>query len=192
MQKRLFIIHGWGGYPEDAWMPWLKTELEAREYQVIVPSLPDSDEPRINNWIPKIQEVVGIPDEQTFFVGHSMGCQAIARYLSTLPEGTVVGGAVFVAGFFKRLTGITDDPIERSVEREWLDTPLDLKKVQSHMKKSIALFSDDDQFVPLDNQEEFANLLGSKIIIERNMGHFDRSRKIFELPIVLDSILELQ
>ena len=33
-----------------------------------------------------------------------MGCQTIARYLETLPDEIKVGGAVFVAGFFKSLT----------------------------------------------------------------------------------------
>jgi hypothetical protein len=26
--KRVFIIHGWEGYPEEGWFPWLKKELE--------------------------------------------------------------------------------------------------------------------------------------------------------------------
>jgi len=28
--KRVFIIHGWGGNPEEGWLPWLKKELEAK------------------------------------------------------------------------------------------------------------------------------------------------------------------
>ena len=38
-----------------------------------------------------------------------MGCPTIARYLERLPDDVVVGGAVFVAGFFKSLTGLSDD-----------------------------------------------------------------------------------
>lgn len=102
MHKRVFIIHGWDGYPEEGWFPWLKKELEAKSFTVFVPQLPKPDEPRIDNWVPELRKVVGNPDEQTYFVGHSMGCQTIARYLETLPEGVKVGGAVFVAGFFKR------------------------------------------------------------------------------------------
>ena len=26
--RRVFIIHGWGGYPEEGWFPWLKKELK--------------------------------------------------------------------------------------------------------------------------------------------------------------------
>ncbi|HUT96097.1 MAG TPA: alpha/beta fold hydrolase [Candidatus Paceibacterota bacterium] len=191
MQKRVFIIHGWDGSPEEGWFPWLKKELETKGFNVIIPQLPRPEEPRINNWVQKLKEVVGIPDEQTYFIGHSMGCQTIARYLEMLSENIVVGGVVFVAGFFKRLIGLEDNDMVRDVVREWLETPLDLQKVKSHLKKSIAIFSDNDPYVSLDNKEEFADTLKSKIIIEHGEGHFSGSTGTTELPIVLSSLLEI-
>lgn len=191
MQKRAFIIHGWDGYPEEGWFPWLKQELKARGFYVSVPQFPKPDEPRINNWIPKLKEVVGMPDEQTYFVGHSMGCQTIARYLELLPEGVKIGGIVFVAGFFKRLINLENDDIVRSVVDEWIKTPINLKVVKTHLKNSVAIFSDDDPYVPTDNKEEFANILGSKIIIEHNGGHFNEDAGIMKLPIVLEAVLEI-
>lgn len=191
MQKRVFIIHGWDGYPEEGWFPWLKKELGARGFSVFVPQLPRPDEPRVNSWVPKLKEVVGEPNEQTYFVGHSMGCQTIARYLEKLSEDVRVGGAVFIAGFFKRMTNLEDDDVVRSVADEWLKTPLNLKMVKTHLKKSVAIFSDDDPYVPLDNQDDFKTLLGSKIVIEHNRGHFSGSTGTTELPIVLESVLEI-
>ena len=190
-QKRVFIIHRWEGKPQDIWYPWLKKELEARGFNVFVPQFPDTDEPRINNWVPKLKEIVGTPDEQTYFVGHSIGCQTIARYLESLPENIIVGGAVFVAGFFKRLTNLEDDDVVRSVSEEWLTTPLDLDKVKSHLKKSVAIFSDDDPYVPFDNQDDFKNSLGSKIVVEHNKGHFSVNTNTMELPVALESVLEI-
>ncbi len=190
-QKRVFIVHGWDGHPEEGWYPWLKKELEARGFNVFVPQLPKPEEPRINNWVPKLKEVVGNPDEQTYFVGHSMGCQTIVRYLESLPEYMMVGGAVFVAGFFKRLTNLEDDDTVRSVSEEWLKTPLDFNKVKIHLKKSIAIFSDDDPYVSSDNQGDFKDSLGSKIVIEHNKEHFRESAGIVELPIALASMLEI-
>jgi uncharacterized protein len=191
MQKRVFIIHGWDSKPEDCWFPWLKKELEGHGFVVAVPAMPNPEEPRIGNWEPALAQAVGTPDEQTYFVGHSMGCQTIARYLETLPNGVKVGGAVFVAGFFKRLTNIGTDKTEQSVEKEWLTTPLDLKKVKTHLDKSVAIFSDDDKFVPLDNQDAFRDLLGSKIIIGHAQGHFYDHGKMDKLPVALDAILEI-
>ena len=25
--KRVFIVHGWGGHPDEGWFPWLSSEL---------------------------------------------------------------------------------------------------------------------------------------------------------------------
>lgn len=191
MNKRVFIVHGWGGYPEENWFPWLKKELEDKGFEVFVPQLPDPGNPRIYNWVPKLADTVGKPDEQTYFVGHSMGCQTIARYLETLSKNTKVGGAVFVAGFFKRLTGLEDEPGIPETEKHWLNTPIDFNKIKPHLNKSVAIFSDDDPYVPLDNQEDFKNELGSKIIVGHQMGHFNASAGITKLPIALESILEI-
>ena len=99
--KRVFIIHGWGGHPEEGWFPWAKRELEKRSFEVHVPSLPDAygkEQPQIQPRINVIQEVVGIPDENTYFIGHSIGCQSIDRYLETLSPETKIGGESTLQG----------------------------------------------------------------------------------------------
>ncbi len=169
----------------------MKKELEAKGFEVFVPQFPKPEEPRIKNWVPKLAELVDIPDEHTYFVGHSIGCQTIARYLELLPTGLKVGGAVFVAGFFKKLTNLEDDDVVRSVAAEWLETPVDLKKVEERLGKSIAIFSDNDPYVPLDNKDDFSELLKSKIIIEHNQGHFSGKTGTTELPAALGAILEI-
>jgi len=192
MTKRVVIVHGWGGFPEEGWFPWLKLELEAKGFEVQVPQLPEADTPRIFNWVPKLAEVVGTPDEQTYFVGHSLGCQTIARYLEALPDGVMIGGAVFVAGFFKHLKGLEDNADVQETDRHWLMTPLDLARVKSHVPKSVAIFSDNDPWVPLDNQDDFRDKLGSEIIIEHAKGHFSGpGDHCTELPIVLEKVLEI-
>ena len=120
-----------------------------------------------------------------------MGCQTIARYLDKLPEGVEVGGAVFVAGFFKRLTNLEDDKVVHSVVNEWLKTPLNFDKIKTHLNKSIAIFSDNDPYVPLDNQDDFSNILKSKIIIENSKGHFSGSDGTKELSSAMESVLEI-
>lgn len=188
-KKRVFIVHGWDGTPAYGWFPWLRRELEAKGFEVHSPQLPNQANPRINTWVPALQQTIGTPDESTYLVGHSMGCQAIARYLETLEEKQKVGGAVFVAGFFKRLTNIEDTPSEKETEHHWLDAPISLQKIHSRLHKSVAIFSDNDPWVPLDNQDDFRNKLGSEIVVEHNMGHFGNDTK--ELPIVLEKILDL-
>ena len=191
MQKRVFILHGWGGFPEEGWFPWLKAELENRGFAVSVPHLPKADEPRIHHWVPALKEAVGIIDDHTYFVGHSLGCQTIVRYLEGLSEDVKVGGAVFVAGFFKRLSNLEDDDVVRSVSQEWLQTPVNFEKVKLHLDKCVAIFSDNDPYVPIDNQEEYKEKLGAQIIVEHEKGHFSGSTGTTALPVALDAIIEI-
>ena len=47
MTKRIFIVHGWGGFPEEGWFPWLKKDLEQKEFEVHVTQMPKADKPRM-------------------------------------------------------------------------------------------------------------------------------------------------
>lgn len=191
MAKRVFIIHGWGGYPSEGWFPWLKTELEKAGFLVFVPEMPNTNEPRINTWVPFLQEIINNPDKDTYLVGHSMGCQAIARFVENLPNNIKIGGAVFVAGFFKRLSNLEEEEISSGVDKEWLSSPIDFFNIKNKLIKNVAIFSSNDESVPLDNQDDFRNRLGSEIIIDAAKGHFSGSDGVTELPIVLESIIKM-
>src|SRR5690349_15163034 len=101
MTKRAFIIHGYLSYPEEAWLPWMKRELEARGYRTALPAMPKPNAPVIDQWLAFITGLVGAPDRDTILVGHSMGCQAVIRYLETIGRaGQAVGKTLLVAGSF--------------------------------------------------------------------------------------------
>ena len=189
--KRVFIIHGWDGSPEINWFPWLKRELETSGFKVYLPQLPEADNPRIEKWVPVVAKIVGIPDEETFFVGHSMGCQTIVRYFETLPEGIKVGGVVFVAGFFRKITNLEEDVDVQETANHWLNTPINLTKAKKHFDKSVAIFSDNDEYVSIDNADDFRDKFSSKIIIEKNKGHFNTKAGVTELPVVLEELLKM-
>lgn len=56
------------------------------------------------------------------------------------------------------------------------------------MKKRVFIVP----YVPFDNQDDFRNKLGSKIVIEKSAGHFSESSGgTKELPIALDSVLSI-
>ena len=91
--KRVILIHGWGGFPDNHWFPWLKQELASRGFQVIVPEMPNNEEPEIEAWVAKLSEAIGEPDDDTYLIGHSIGCQTIMRFLEKIDKR--IGGASF-------------------------------------------------------------------------------------------------
>mgnify|MGYP003393947433 CR=1 FL=1 len=178
-----------GGSPNEPWFIWLKEALELHGFIVVVPKLSNTFKPKIYDWIKSINNAVLELNEDTYFVGHSLGCLAIARYLEGLSAGVKIGGVVFVAGFIKRLLEIQNKDID--VVKEWIESPLDLAQVKTHFKKSVAIFSDNDPYVALEENVEFKNKIDSQIIIEHNKGHFTLEDGVTNLPVVLDAILML-
>ena len=189
--KRVFLIHGWEGNPENAWFPWLKKKLEKNGFEVIAPEMPNTEEPNIRAWTSKLKEVVGKVNSETYFIGHSIGCQAIMRYLESLDDEEKVGGVIFVAGWFNLPNLETEE--EKEIAEPWLETEIDTEKVKSGIKdgKIVAIFSDDDPDVPLNDKEIFKEKLNAKIIVEHNKGHFNDDADIKELPVVLSEILRI-
>lgn len=183
MPKRVFIIHGWEATPRSHWFPWLKVELEDRGFQVSVPAMPHSKKPKLDKWLTRLKKMVGQPDEETYFVGHSLGVITILRFLETLPHPQKVGGAVLVAGFakpigYKELNGFFVDFVN-------------YHKIKKSAKKIIAIHSDNDPHVPLENGEILRDNLGAKLIVVPLAGHFRRDDGFIDLPVALNSLLEI-
>ncbi len=188
MQQRVFIIHGWGGNPNEGWFPWLKKELEKKQFVVSVPAMPTTDHPIINKWVPFLKKNVGTANEQTYFVGHSIGCQTILRYVTRLPPTTKIGGIVLVAPWV-HLINQTDE--EMQIAQPWIETPIPWEKVKKHITHIVSIFSDNDDCVPLSDSAIFKKQLNTKIIIEHNKGHFSGSDDIMELPSALNALLTM-
>lgn len=188
MKKRAIIVHCWDGTPEMAWYPWLKRELEARGFEVHVPAMPETETPKIGPWIQTLRTVVGELDEATFLIGHSIGCQTILRYLESLEGEQKVGGAVLVAGFYT-LQGLDEEG--EAIIRPWLETPIDAAKIRSHVDHIEAIFSDNDPWVPVENEQFFKNRLDAKTQMLHARGHFSHSNDTTELPEALEAVLKL-
>ena len=168
--KRIFIIHGWSGRPDCGWLSWMNKELSKKGFKVWAKRMPDADFPKIQKWVSRLKKIAKNPDENTYFIGHSIGCQAIIRYLETLPANKKIGGAVFVAGWFNLENLETDE--EKTVSEPWIKTPIKFSKVKSKINKAVALFSDNDPWVPVSDSKIFKKKLGAKIIVEHNKGHY--------------------
>ncbi|MFA6328931.1 MAG: alpha/beta fold hydrolase [Candidatus Micrarchaeia archaeon] len=178
------FVHGYQGHPMGGFRPYLKRGLEARGWSVSAPAMPSPDEPRAEEWVAAIAKEVGIAGEGCVLVGHSLGCIAILRYLEG--KGRKVRGAVLVAGFAEKL-GDDFKAIEGFVEK-----PLDFAKVRGNCGKMVAIFSDNDPYVPLSQAALFEKKLGAKTVVLHARGHFSSSEGTTELPEALAEIVGME
>ncbi len=179
--KKVYIIHGWGGHSSsEPWFDWLRKELSKKNFEVIIFDMPNTDEPKIEEWVRYLEENIKLEevDEKTYFVGHSIGCQTIMRFLEKMHRHKRIEGCVFVAGFFDL---IHLAPEEMEIAHPWLHTKIDFERVLDHCNNFLAIFSSDDPDVELDEAEKFKEKLGAKIVIKHNEEHFNETKKIPEI-----------
>jgi len=182
--KTVYLIHGWGRSSEEEWFTWLKEELTKKKIKVYAFDMPETDNPKIEGWVRYLEEKIKNVDEETYFVGHSIGCQTIMRFLEKLPKHKTIGGCCFVAGWFD-LVNLTKE--EMAIAHPWINTKIDFERIRRHMSNFLCVFSDDDNWVASSEHEVFKEKLGAKIIIKKKMGHFEGVEKIQE---VLDFLIK--
>ncbi|MDE1832969.1 MAG: alpha/beta fold hydrolase [Candidatus Micrarchaeota archaeon] len=189
MALRVVVVHGIEATPQSDWLPWFKAELVRLGFDAIIPEMPDTNHPKINEWVSRLAEVVGDAYHDTFLVGHSIGGQAILRYLAQLQGDSKVSGTILVASWTALRKAAFETEEDERTFKPWLQTPIDWDNARRHSDKFTAILSDDDPYVPLEVGDEFAAKLGAKIITERGKGHMSTDTGVTELPSVLDEIL---
>lgn len=183
--KRAVIVHCWGGNSNYAWYQWAKSELKRRGYQVSVPDMPHTDEPRLSEWLPTLQAVIGEADDGLLLIGHSLGTVTIMRYLETLPAEQCIGKAILVAGF-------TDQLGFRELEN-FFETDLDFDNIRPKTKDGfVVVQSDDDPFVSAHYGTRLKEELGATLIIKHAAKHMsgaiDDEEACTELPEIIQNL----
>ena len=178
MKKKIYIIHGWGFGPEMHWYPWLKKELERKGHEVIVFDMPNTEEPKIEQWVGYLEKNIKDIDGNTFFVGHSVGCQTILRFLEKLHKDKKIAGCVFVAPWFDL---INLEQEELKIAHPWTNTKIDFERILGHCNNFLCIFSDNDPYVHIDQVEKFKKNLEARVLIKKDKGHFDSTEKIPEI-----------
>lgn len=156
------------------------------------PAMPDPLCPKIAPWVEFLKKQAGSPGEHTFFVGHSIGYQTILRYLETLSENTRVGGVALLAPWVHLTDDAFEDEEDVETAKPWFETPLQWGTIKSRANGFIAIFSDNDEVVPLAGSKIFEEKLGAHIIVEHDSGHFSGSGGIKKLPSLRDAVLRLR
>ncbi|EQD46076.1 esterase, partial [mine drainage metagenome] len=132
MPERVFIIHGWDGSPYTDWYKWLASALKEKGFEASVPKMPEASRPSIDAWISAISQSTKYIDEHTYFIGHSIGCQAILRFLQRAPSGRIKGMLLVAPWLHLKDAAIASDD-DKAIARPWLETPIDLAAIRSRV-----------------------------------------------------------
>ncbi|MBB5287644.1 hypothetical protein HNQ92_005811 [Rhabdobacter roseus] len=188
MKPNIYVVPRWSGTIHSDWYDWLAEQVEAR-WQVPLRRLemPHWQTPRVEEALAFLSEQVPGLDEGTFFIGHSVGCQSILRFLhqKLTPESTSpnVGGLLFVAGWLE-----VDEPWD-TVE-PWLDRgTLDLRSVRERVLHKRVLISDNDPFTSdfARNKYLWETRLGADVTLYSGQRHFNQKTA----PEVLSALREM-
>lgn len=198
MNKKVVIVHGWGFTPEHNWYQWLGDKLRSEGFEVIIPEMPETETPHIESWVSKLAEVAGEIDENTYFVGHSIGCSTILHYLERAPNEC--GGVFLVGGWMMLNEGKLAEevkefgPIVREIADEWIVSMqgMQFPRVRAKAPGFTVFLSEDDYYVPRkENKILFLEKLGAEVISMDGKGHFTTEDGVSEVPEVLEKMKEI-
>lgn len=180
--KRVYIIHGWGFDSSMPWIVWVENELRKKGYEVRSFDMPNTHEPTIESWVKYLEENVGEVDENTYFVGHSIGSQTIMRFLEKSHKHIKVGGCVFIAPWLD-LIGLENE--ELKIAHPWINNKIDSERVLDHTGNITCIFSTNDPYVSPREWKKFEDNFKARVIIKKDFGHFEETQRI---PEILEGI----
>lgn len=178
---KAFLFHGTGGHSKENWFPWMKTQLEERGYETVIPDFPDSDSPLPEKWYPVIDDLVDQVESDSIVIGHSLGGLIAFRFLERI--NTKINLAVAVSPTL----GIM--PIKYiEGDHPFLEGGFNWEKIRSGANHFIVFHSDDDPFVCMANGEKAAEELGTELSFIPNSGHFNEKAGYLEFPQLLEKM----
>ncbi|MBE0344504.1 serine hydrolase family protein, partial [Paenibacillus sp. 28ISP30-2] len=140
-QKQVYIIHGYTASPADHWFPWLQDKLQEDGVSVAILDMPNSQAPQLHEWTQHLLSNIEVLHKDTYFVGHSLGCVSILRYLQQVSIPEQLSGLVFVSGF--------TDPVPTLPSLDEFTTDkLDYEQIMDSVKMRTVIASKDDTIVP--------------------------------------------
>lgn len=178
---RAVIFHGYGATPADHWFAWLAEQLESSFVSTTIPAFPEPLNPQALQWEDSVKTALGIPNEQTIVIAHSLGCLAVLRYLRSIPTLWHLGTLVLVSGFIDRLPALPE-------LNDFIGPDFDLSGLTEHIDRVLVFRSDNDTIVPPALTDSLAKRLGISPQVVPGAGHFLAVEGISELPAVFEAI----
>lgn len=172
------ILHGSFGSKDGNWFPWLKKQLEDKNYKVDVPQMPVGvGNQNYENWSKELDKL--LLNENTIIVAHSIAPVFVCKYL--INNKIKVKKLIFVCGFNNYL-GIDPD-FDAVNEPMFLNN---LENIKNYCNDIVCFYSDNDPYVKFDVEKDFANTISNEQHIIKNGGHINAESGYTEFKEILE------
>ena len=177
VNKTALILHAWFSKSGSNWYPWLKRQLEDKNYKVYLPELPtmNMQMPDLEKQIDFINGLVFI-EENTTIIGHSLGCILALR----IAERRKYEKLILVAGW-------DFDDLTEGHKLFW-SNKLNHSLIKENVKNIYVISSDNDPYTTAFQAEEMSKRLNGKFILIKHGGHFATKEKCKQLLQLLPLI----
>lgn len=182
--KNVLILHGEKGNSKGNWFPWLKKELEQKEYAVWVPDLPDAEKPNLATWK---EHIFARKDwelnKESIIIGHSSGATFMLGLLESLPKNVRIEKAILVSPYIE-----LEERTDLLKYKNDLLKVFDWKKIQHSCRRFYFIVSDNDPyFYGADQGQILQDRLGGEVVTLAAEGHFnlDKGDKYKQFPELL-------
>jgi Predicted esterase of the alpha/beta hydrolase fold len=184
LKPTIYLIPRWAGNAHSDWYDWAVLQIKAKyDIDIHCLELPHWHEPNPEKSLNYLNEKVRNLDKHSYFIGHSVSCQAILHFINSQRINTKIGGFLFVASWFE-----VDKPWESL--KPWLKTgTLDFSFISRMTNFKHILLSDDDPFTSdfQRNKTFWETNLNAVVKIISKGRHFNESIE----PKVLNEIEEM-
>ncbi len=182
--RNAILIHGLDGNPDNHWFPWLKKELEKRDYVVHTPNLPKGKSVTLEEWEDAFKEYRKHLDQESIIIAHSLGVPFALKVLEK--KVRPIRAAFLVGGFISEPRNDYDEKLRTFIQE------FDFEEIKKKAKDFFLYASDNDDVIPLGKTRELSDKLGEDITIIEGAGHFTSEENFEEFEDLLVDIISVE
>jgi len=175
----IYVVHGYTANSQANWYPNLKCQLESENIAVHVFDMPNPHAPVEKEWLDFLERNITNFDDKSIFIGHSLGCVAILRFLEDKNTDNIES-LFLVSGF------VEDSPIPEL--SGFVKGEINYSKLLQTIKNRVVVSAVDDDIVPYSYSRVLAKKLNAKFKLLETGKHFIDRDGFTEFPYLIKLI----
>lgn len=184
--KNVLLVHGYNGIPKI--YTYFKEELEKAGYNVMIPEFPTKTEITIDRYYNVLEKYKEYFNDDLILIAHSIGNEMVIKYICK--NNLNIGLYISLAGFAKPFI------VENREDLNNVIAPIKINyeeqiKCTNLIKNRYSIYSDNDHIVPYKILEEYCEVIASKPMLIKGIGHLGKKSGLEKLPEVIDIIKQV-